>query len=205
MTQPTIEEPLGGPPQADTTVPPSLPPQLSPRAIARARRRQAAGRAWREYRRNSIGMVGLAILVLFIAMAVFAPLLVPESELDVTRATGIPFSPPSAELPLGTDESGRSVLALTIWGSRVSLLVGFLASVISVVIGSVVGIAAGHFGRWTASVLMRVTDWFLVIPFLPLAIVLATVLGPSLANIAFVIGITSWPGTARIVRARPWP
>jgi len=202
MTQPTIEEPLGRAPQTDTTLPPALPPQLSPRAIARARRRQAAGRAWSEYRRNSIGMVGLAILVLFIAMAVFAPLIVPASELDVTKATGTPFSPPSAEFPLGTDESGRSVLALTIWGSRVSLLVGFLASVISVVIGSVVGIAAGHFGRWTDSLLMRVTDWFLVIPFLPLAIVLATVLGPSLANIAFVIGITSWPGTARIVRAQ---
>jgi peptide/nickel transport system permease protein len=101
MTQPTIEEPLGGAPQADTTVPPSLPPQLSPRSIARARRRAAAGRAWREYRRNRIGMVGLAILVLFIAMAVFAPLLVPESELDVTRATGTPFSPPSAGFPLG--------------------------------------------------------------------------------------------------------
>ena len=182
MTQPTIEEPLGGAPETDTTVPPSLPPKLSPRAIARARRRQAAGRAWREYRRNGFGMVGLAILVLFVAMAVFAPLLVPESELDVTRATGVPFSPPSAGFPLGTDESGRSVLALTLWGSRVSLVVGFLATVISVVIGSVVGIAAGHFGRWTDSVLMRVTDWFLVIPFLPLAIVLATVLGPSLAN-----------------------
>ena len=138
-------------------------------------------------------------------MAVFAPLLVPESELDVTKATGTPFSPPSAEFPLGTDESGRSVLALTIWGSRVSLLVGFLASVISVVIGSVVGIAAGHFGRWPDSILMRITDWFLVIPFLPLAIVLATVLGPSLANIAFVIGITSWPGTAGSSAPRPWP
>jgi len=147
MSQPTIEEPLGGAPQTDTTVPPSLPPQLSPKSIVRARRRQAAGRAWSEYRRNSIGMVGLAILVLFIAMAVFAPLLVPESELDVTKATGTPFSPPSAGFPLGTDESGRSVLALTIWGSRVSLLVGFLASLISVVIGSVVGIAAGHYGR----------------------------------------------------------
>jgi peptide/nickel transport system permease protein len=135
-------------------------------------------------------------------VAVFVPVLIPASELDVTRATGTPFSPPSAEFPLGTDESGRSVLALTLWGSRVSLLVGFLATVISVVIGSVVGIAAGHFGRWTDSLLMRVTDWFLVIPFLPLAIVLATVLGPSLANIAFVIGITSWPGTARIVRAQ---
>ena len=70
------------------TLPPALPPQLSPRAIARARRRQAAGRAWSEYRRNSIGMVGLAILVLFVAMAVFAPLIIPASELDVTKATG---------------------------------------------------------------------------------------------------------------------
>jgi peptide/nickel transport system permease protein len=147
-------------------------------------------------------MIGLGILVVFVAVAVFVPLFIPASELDVTKATGTPFSPPSAEFPLGTDESGRSVLALTLWGARVSLLVGFLATVISVGIGSVVGIVAGHFGRWTDSALMRVTDWFLVIPFLPLAIVLATVLGPSLANIAFVIGITSWPGTARIVRAQ---
>jgi peptide/nickel transport system permease protein len=191
MTQPATE-----------ILPPSLPPQLSPRAIVRARRRQAAARAWREYRRSPEGMVGLGILVVFVAVAVFVPLFIPASELDVTKATGAPFSPPSAEFPLGTDESGRSVLALTLWGARVSLLVGFLATVISVVIGSVVGITAGHFGRWTDSLLMRVTDWFLVIPFLPLAIVLATVLGPSLANIAFVIGITSWPGTARIVRAQ---
>src|SRR4029450_3159196 len=141
-------------------------------------------------------MIDLASLVLFIAVALFVPLFVPASELDVTKATGTPFSPPSAGFPLGTDESGRSVLALPLWGSRVSLLVGFLATVISVVIGSVVGIAAGHFGRWTDSVLMRVTDWFLVIPFLPLAIVLATVLGPSLANLAFGIGLTSLPGHA---------
>jgi peptide/nickel transport system permease protein len=177
-------------------------PAPSPRAIVRARRRRAFARAWAEYRRNPTGMIGLAILVLFIAVALLTPLFIPASELDVTKATGVPFSPPSAEYPFGTDESGRSVLALTLWGSRVSLLVGFLATVISVLIGSVVGIVAGHYGRWTDSVLMRVTDWFLVIPFLPLAIVLATVLGPSLANIAFVIGITSWPGTARIVRAQ---
>jgi peptide/nickel transport system permease protein len=177
-------------------------PAPSPRAIVRARRRRAFARAWAEYRRNRTGVIGLAILVLSIAVALLTPLFVPGSELDVTRATGVPFAPPSLEYPFGTDESGRSVLALTLWGSRVSLLVGFLATVISVLIGSVVGIVAGHFGRWTDSVLMRVTDWFLVIPFLPLAIVLATVLGPSLANIAFVIGITSWPGTARIVRAQ---
>ena len=101
MTQPTIEEPLGGAPQADPTVPPSLPPQLTPRAIARARRRQAAGRAWREYRRNSIGMVGLVILILFVAMAVFAPVLVPDSDLDVTRPPA-----PRSRRPAPSSRSG---------------------------------------------------------------------------------------------------
>ena len=123
MTQPTIEEPLGrGPgnpaeaPGTDTSLPPSLPPQLSPRAISWARRRQAGARAWHEFRRNGFGMAGLVILVLFVAMAVLAPLLVPESQLDVTKATGTPFSPPSAEFPLGTDESGRSVLRFGVRG-----------------------------------------------------------------------------------------
>src|SRR5206468_4920159 len=89
----------------------------------------------------------------------------------------------------------------TIFGARVSLLVGFLATLLSIVIGAVVGIVAGYFGRWTDAALMRVTDWFLVIPFLPLAIVLASLLGRSLLIIVFVIGITSWPSTARVLRA----
>jgi peptide/nickel transport system permease protein len=183
-------------------LPDPLPPEASARSIVWTRRRQAVRRAWREYRRSTAGMVGLAILILFVVLAVAAPLLAPAAELDVTKASGVPLAPPASGFPLGTDENGRSVLALTLWGSRVSLLVGFLATMISVLIGAAMGIAAGWFGRWTDSVLMRITDWFLVIPFLPLAIVLATVLGPSLANIAFVIGITSWPGTARIVRAQ---
>jgi len=179
-----------------------LPARTQVRSIAWTRRRQAAARVWAEYRRSRMGMVGLVILVLFVVTAVLSPVLVDPGQLDVTKATGLPMSAPSAEFPLGTDESGRSVLALTLVGSRVSILVGFLATIMSVVIGSAFGIAAGHFGGWSESVLMRVTDWFLVIPFLPLAIVLATILGPSLLNIAFVIGITSWPGTARLIRAQ---
>ena len=88
------------------------------------------------------------------------------------------------------------------WGARISLFVGLTATVLTIVIGSLVGIVAGFFGGRTESLLMRLTDWFLVIPFLPLAIVLAAVLGPSVWNIILVIGITSWPSTARLVRAQ---
>jgi peptide/nickel transport system permease protein len=150
-----------------------------------------------------MGMAGLVVLLLFVAVAVLAPLIASTEHLDPTcTCAGTPLQPPSSEFPFGTDDLGRSVFALTILGSRVSLLVGFLATLISVVIGAVVGIVAGYFGRWPEVLLMRVTDWFLVIPFLPLAIVLATLLSPSLTVIIFVIGITSWPSTARIVRAQ---
>jgi peptide/nickel transport system permease protein len=175
---------------------------VSTRAIARARRRAARRRFLREFRDQRAGVVGVATLVVFVAMALLAPLLFSPHELRVTEATGPVLAPPSATYPLGTDESGRSVLALVVWGARVSLLVGVAATVISMVIGTLVGIASGHFGGWLGALLERITDWFLVIPFLPLAIVLATVLGASLLNIIVVIGVTSWPGTARLVRAQ---
>lgn len=159
-------------------------------------------RTWRAFRRSKMGMTGLVILVFFVLVALLAPLLAARETITATGAEGVPLQGPSADFPLGTDNLGRSVLALTIWGARISLLVGLVATFISMLIGSVVGIAAGHFGRWRDSLLMRITDWFLAIPFLPLAIVLASLLGPSIWNIAFVIGITSWPGTARLVRAQ---
>jgi peptide/nickel transport system permease protein len=106
------------------------------------------------------------------------------------------------EFWLGTDHLGRSVALQVMWGARVSLFVGLAATLLTIGIGSIVGIFAGFFGGWTDSVLMRVTDWFLVIPFLPTAIVLAAVLERSLWTIVFVIGITSWPSTARLVRSQ---
>jgi peptide/nickel transport system permease protein len=150
-----------------------------------------------------MGMAGLIILALFVLVAVFAPLIADREALDPTcPCTGDPLQPPSLEFPFGTDDLGRSVFALTVWGSRISLMVGLFATLISIVIGAMVGIVAGYYGRWPETVLMRLTDWFLVIPFLPLAIVLASLLGRSLLIIIFVIGITSWPSTARIVRAQ---
>ena len=149
-----------------------------------------------------MGMIGLITLIFFIAVAVFA-LIAPKEGLEATcPCNGTPFSPPSWGFPFGTDNFGRSVFTLTVWGTRISLLVGLLATAISMLIGSVVGIVAGYYGRWPESVLMRLTDWFLVIPFLPLAIVLAAVLGRSLTVIIFVIGVTTWPSTARIIRAQ---
>ncbi|MEU9393820.1 ABC transporter permease [Streptomyces sp. NPDC101209] len=174
----------------------------TPGRLARQRRRQSAARFWRSYRTHRAGMIGLAALVLFALMALTAPLTVGSGVAGVTDAPGSPLEAPSLDFPLGTDRFGRSVLGLVVWGSRVSLLVGLLAAVLSVVIGTVVGVTAGHFKGAYATVLMRITDWFLVMPALVLAIALATVMTRSLGTVILAIGVTSWPTTARLVRAQ---
>ncbi|HET9140212.1 ABC transporter permease [Actinophytocola sp.] len=166
------------------------------------RRRSAAGRLWREFASNRSGMLGLAMLAVFVLLALLAPLWISEADLSVVTAPGDVLEPPSAEFPLGTDHAGRSVLDRTIYGARVSLVVGVAAAVLTVGIGTVVGMLAGHFGRWVSAVLMRVTDFFLVLPALVLAIALSTMLSRSLATIILAIGVTSWPSTARLVRAQ---
>ncbi|MFF0010208.1 ABC transporter permease [Streptomyces sp. NPDC005374] len=173
-----------------------------PRALARQRRRRSAVRFWRSYRTHGAGLLGLGALVLFALVALTAPLTVGSDVAGVTDAPGRPLQSPSAEFPLGTDQFGRDLLGLVVWGSRVSLLVGLLAAVLSVAIGAVVGITAGHFKGAYATVLMRITDWFLVMPTLVLAIALATVMSRSLGTVILAIGVTSWPTTARLVRAQ---
>ncbi|MEP6477432.1 MAG: ABC transporter permease [Actinomycetota bacterium] len=175
----------------------------SAKAIAWKRRRDALGRVWRQYRSSKMGMGGLAIMLSFVLVAIFGPLLASKCDLSpICHPDNPALAPPSARFWLGTDIQGRSVLSLTIWGAQVSLIVGLAATVITVVIGSVVGLVAGYYGGWRETVLMRLTDWFLVIPFLPLAIVLAVILKPSLYTVIFVIGITTWPSTARVIRAQ---
>jgi peptide/nickel transport system permease protein len=175
----------------------------SARRITWQRRRRALSSAWGEYRHHRPGMIGLALLIAAVAMALAAPLLADSAGLHAVNTTTNPaWANPSKFGPLGTDHLGRSVMTQFIWGARISLLVGLAATVLAMVIGSVVGIVAGFVGRWVGSILMRVTEWFLVIPFLPLAIVLAAILGPSVQNIILVIGITSWPSTARLIRAQ---
>ncbi|WP_328902690.1 ABC transporter permease [Streptomyces sp. NBC_00441] len=187
-----------------TPTPAPAPPEpvRSARSLARARKRQSAARFWREYRTRKGGMWGLAGLVLIALIAVAAPQLVGADSQSVTEASGGALESPSGEFPLGTDQFGRSVLALLVWGARVSLTVGLLAAFLCVAIGTIVGIVAGHFRGWYSTVLMRVTDWFLVMPTLVLAVALASVMDRSLWTIIIAIGVTTWPTTARLVRAQ---
>ncbi|HEY5472085.1 MAG TPA: ABC transporter permease [Candidatus Limnocylindrales bacterium] len=165
---------------------------------------------WTLYRANWQGMLGLGILVVFVLMALLAPFLIDHALLDpnaqVKDASGhllLAFHPPTWSYYnwFGTDQVGQSVLAQFIWSARISLTVGLLAAIMSTVVGAGIGIAAGFYGGWQAEVWMRLTDFFLVLPWLPLAMILAMMLGPSYVTIILVIGITSWPGTARVVRS----
>ena len=179
--------------------PPPMP--SDPKKIKWLRRRRALSGFWRVFRQSRMGMVGLVLLSAFILLALAAPLLVSPEDLSVSDPPGEPFQPPSLEFPLGTDDFGRSVLDLVIYGSRISLAVGFAATVMTMTVGASVGIIGGYYGGRTDTVMNALTNWFLVIPWIPLAIVLASILGQSLFNTILVIGITSWAGTARLVRA----
>jgi len=173
--------------------------------LSMQRRRATAVRVWSQFRSSRQGMIGLGILFVFVFIALAAPLLADIRELNpvFARGQGNPqWAPPSEFPPLGTDFIRRSVWAQFVWGSRVSLFVGLAATVLTIFIGSVIGIVSGFIGGKIDGGLMRVSEWFLVIPFLPLAIVLASILGRSVWNIIFVIGVTSWPSTARLVRAQ---
>jgi peptide/nickel transport system permease protein len=143
--------------------------------------------------------LGLAVLLFFILLAVLAQWIEPY---DVHTQVGPVYGPPSLHHPLGLDDGGIDMVSLLIQGGRISLVVGFAATFIAMVIGGGVGVIAGYFGGWIDIVLMRITDYFLVIPDLPLAIVIAAVWGPSLDHIIYVIAILLWTGTARIIRAQ---
>lgn len=188
---------------ADTAATRATPP-TSARAVARARRRAARSRFAQAFVQQKAGVAGVVILLVFVAAALLAPLLFPSEMLDITRTVGNPkLDAPSTQFLLGTDENGRSILAVLMWGARVSLTVGIAASVISMVLGTLIGIASGHYGGWFGAFLERLTDWFLVIPFIPLVIVIAAVLDSrGLWVMVGVLGITSWPGTSRLVRAQ---
>ena len=178
----------------------------SPRKIAWARRKVATQRFVRSFVAHRAGVWGVGILLFFLIVALTAPIVFPADLIDPneTLENDVLDSPTSEFYYwLGTDDLGRSVLASLAWGARPSLLVGILASIIAMVIGTLVGIASGHFRNWFGALMERFTDWFLVLPFVPLVIVLQAVLGQTSIWITVVVlGITSWPGTSRLVRAQ---
>jgi peptide/nickel transport system permease protein len=175
----------------------------SPRSLIWARRRATAVAHWRTFRSNRQGMVGLGILAFFVVVAVIGPMFIPQASLEPATADGPLLASPSLAYPLGTDNFGRSVLSLMVVGARISLVVGFVAAFGTMVIGASVGITAGYFGGTRIDgVLSAFTNWFLVLPWIALAIALASVIGPTLINVILVIAVTSWASTARVVRSQ---
>src|SRR5919197_216342 len=149
-----------------TEVPVVVPKRLSPRRIRWARRRRALARFWAQFRRNKMGMFGLAILIFFIGMAIFS-IFADKGRLDPTITTNGPvLANPSWAYPLGTNLQGISILSLVVEGSRISLFVGLTASLISMVVGSTIGIWSGYRSGFSDIVLKSITDVFLVLPWL---------------------------------------
>jgi len=168
---------------------PAAPRELSPgeRALRRLVRRRGA-------------MVGLAFVVFFVALALFAPWIAPHDPL--ATSWGAVRKAPSAAHWFGTDEIGRDVLSRVIWGARASLLAGLVSVGISLAIGVPVGVIAGYVGGWIDMLISRITDAMLACPFLVLAIALAAFLGPSLTNAMIAIGIAATPVFVRLARAQ---
>jgi peptide/nickel transport system permease protein len=151
----------------------------------------------KKFFKHKLAVFGLIVFSLIVLMALFAPLLAPQSPYSVN---GDFADQPSAEHLLGTDQVGRDLLSRLIYASRVSLAVGIGAVAIYVVIGTILGAVAGYFGKWVDMVIMRLTDVFMSFPYLMVILVLVSIMGPSLLNIILVIGLLGWPSVARIVR-----
>ena len=152
---------------------------------------------------NWMALAGTVLLLIAIFTAVFAPWIAPYNpKASLKVSIDDIYAAPSLAHLFGTDDAGRDVLSNFIYGARISLIVGFFASFISVFIGGTIGIVAGFYGGRVENLLMRFTDIMLVIPDLPLAVVLVALTKPSLLNIIFVIGILGWTGTARLVRSQ---
>jgi peptide/nickel transport system permease protein len=167
----------------------ALPRDLSPgkRAMLRLVRRRGA-------------MLGLAIVLFFIVIALCAPLLAPYDPLQTSWSAL--RKPPSGAYWFGTDELGRDVLSRVIWGARASLLAGLVSVSISMAFGVPIGLVAGYVGGWVDGLISRFTDAMLAVPFLILAIALAAFLGPSLTNAMIAIGVSAMPVFIRLTRAQ---
>lgn len=154
---------------------------------------------WRHFKKNRLGVGGLVIIVIVFFIAIFAPFL---SLYDYGKTdVSLKLKSPSFQHYLGTDQLGRDVFSRMLYGSQISLSVGFVAVGISILIGILVGAMAGYKGGWVDSLLMRFVDIMLSFPSFFLILTVVAILRPNIYNVMIVIGITSWEGTARFVRA----
>lgn len=168
---------------------------------AAPKKRSQAQEVWRRLKKNKMAMIGLAIVVILVLIAIFADFLFDYNDVVIKQNTAIRLQGPSAEHWLGTDEFGRDILARLVHGSRISLVVGVVAVSIALTVGGTLGALAGFYGGKIDMVIMRLMDILLAVPSLLLSITIVSALGPSIINLMIAISISSIPGYARIVRS----
>ena len=166
---------------------------------------------WKRFRRHKLALAGIAVLGVMILVAIFANQLKPydPNAIDNVHWLGTPLAPGVAHHALGTDEVGRDLLSRLMFGARISLTVGITATLMEILIGTILGAIAGYYGGWVDYIIMRVTDVFLSIPLLPLLLVLTAIVAASSSKaslsfgvIVIIIGALTWPSVARLVRAQ---
>ncbi|MCS7202083.1 MAG: ABC transporter permease [Dictyoglomus sp.] len=156
--------------------------------------------AWKRLAKNKLALVGLSIVIIIVIIAIFADYIAPYDPLKVDLSKHL--LPPSREHLLGTDEFGRDILSRIIFGARVSLQIGFFAQVISISLGTVLGLLAGFYGGWVDDVIMRIVEILFAFPFLLFVIAVVAVFGPGIQNLYLAVAIIGWAGVARIVRGQ---
>lgn len=154
---------------------------------------------WLRFKDNKMALVGLGILILFIILAIFANWIAPESYRDQNLSQAL--QAPSADHWFGTDEYGRDVFSRVVYGARISLVIGFFAVIGAIIIGSILGVIAGYYGRWIDVIISRVFDIMLSFPSILLAIAIVAALGPSLVNVLIAIGTLEIPIFGRLIRS----
>ncbi|MBF2713721.1 ABC transporter permease [Agrobacterium vitis] len=159
-----------------------------------------SGRGWRKLKANKAALVGLAIILFFLTVALLAPLL-PIADPLASSWSAIRKAPSLAH-PFGTDDLGRDIMSRMIWGARASLAAGIFSVAIATILGVPLGILSGYFGGWSDMVISRITEAFLAMPFLIMAIALAAFLGPSLTNAMIAIGLSALPTFIRLSRGQ---
>ncbi len=155
---------------------------------------------WRSFKKSKVSLVGAGIVIFFVLLAVIGPFIAPQgiNEQDLTKR----LLAPSADHWFGTDDFGRDIFSRIIHGARISLWVGFFSVILSVIIGSLLGIIAGYYGKWIDTIISRIFDIMLAFPSMLLAIAVVSVLGPSLQNALLAIAIINIPNFGRLIRSK---
>lgn len=174
----------------DTTLAAVEPPAPKPESAFRG--------TWREFSANRAALIGLVGLVVIVAVGALGPVFLDANPFEMVEA---PLMPPGEGGVLGSDYLGRDVFAGLVYGARTTLMIALAATLFTVVIGAVIGALAGYYGRWIDDLLMRVTEFFMILPNLVFAMVLTTLFSPSIWTVIFAIGVVNWCPLARLTRA----